>query len=246
MVYDNDEESYIAAIDGATGQTRWKSPRDEKSTWASPFVWEHDGKSEIVTAGKNENRSYSKDGELLWHFNGRMSVLTIPSPFVADGLLYITSGYFQDNNRPVFAIKPGAKGDLTLGDGQTSNESIVWSLEKMGPYNPTPIVYRGLYYTLLDRGMLTCHDAKTGELVYDRTRFPQGASFTSSPWAYNGKVFFLSEDGETYVLPAGREFKIDHTNKLDDLCLATPSISQGRLLLRTASQLYCISNEAAK
>ena len=242
MVYDNQEESYIAAIDSATGQTRWKSPRDEKSTWATPLVWEHDGQTEIVAAGKKENRSYSPQGELLWHFNGRMSNLTIPSPFVVDGLLYITSGYFQDNQRPVFALRPGAKGDITLGDGEASNEFIQWSLEKMGPYNTSPIVYGGYYYTLLDRGMITCHDAKTGELVYDRTRFPQGASFTASPWAYNGKVFFLNENGDTYVMPLGREFKIERTNSLDELSIATPAISQGKLLLRTASQVYCISN----
>jgi outer membrane protein assembly factor BamB len=172
-----------------------------------------------------------------------MSVLTIPSPLVADGLLYITSGYFQDPKRPVFAIRPGASGDITLADGETANESIVWSLDKMGPYNPSPIVYSGLYYTLLDRGMLTCHDAKTGELVFDRTRFPQGATFTASPWAYNGKLFFLDENGTTYVMPVGREFNVERTNALDELTLASPAIVQGKLLLRTASQVYCVSNE---
>jgi len=243
MVYDNLEESYIAAIDGVSGQTRWKTIRDEKSTWATPFVWQHDGRTEIVATGKKENRSYSTDGEMLWHFNGHMSSLTIPSPFAVDGLLYITSGYFQDKNRPVFAVKPGAQGDITVGEGETSNEFVQWSLEKMGPYNTSPIVYRGLYYTLLDRGMMTCHDAKTGELIYDRTRFPQGASFTASPWAYNGKVFCLDENGNTYVLPAGREFKVDRTNSLDELCISTPAICQGKLLIRTASQVYCIGKD---
>ncbi len=243
MVYDNEEESYIAAVDSASGQTRWQALRDEKSIWATPLAWEHDGRTEIVATGKKENRSYSTDGELLWHFDGGMSVLTIPSPFVVDGLLYITSGYFQDSRRPVFALKPGAKGDITLVEGDTSNEFIQWSLQKMGPYNTSPIVYRGFYYTLLDQGMITCHDAKTGELVFDRTRFPQGRSFTASPWAYNGKVFFLAEDGDTHVMPVGREFKVERTNSLDELCIATPAISQGKLLIRTGSQVYCISNK---
>jgi outer membrane protein assembly factor BamB len=244
MVYDNDEESYIAALDSASGQVRWKQPRNETSTWATPFVWRHAGRTEIVTAGREENRSYSLNGELLWHFNGRMSVLTIPSPFEADGLVYITSGYFQDTKRPVFALAPGASGDITLAEGQTSNEHIRWSLDKMGPYNPSPIVYRGLYYTLLDRGMITCHDAKTGELVYDRTRFPQGATFTASPWAYNGKLFCLDENGTTYVMPAGREFTVERSNALDELCLATPAVSQSKLLVRTAGRVYCISGQA--
>ena len=241
MVYDNQEASYIAAVDAATGKTRWKVKREEKSTWATPLVWQHNNRTEIVTAGKNENRSYGTDGSLLWHFDGRMSVLTIPSPFTVDGMLYMTSGYFQDNKRPVFALKPGGKGDISLDDDKQSNQSIVWSLQKMGPYNTSPIVYGGLYYTLLDRGMITCHNAITGELVYNRKRFPRGASFTASPWAYNGKVFFLDEDGSTFVMPVGREFKIERVNKLDELCIATPAIAQGKLLLRTASQVYCVT-----
>lgn len=240
-VYDNIEDSYIAALEGATGKLRWKTSREERSTWGTPLAWRHDGMTEIVTTGRQENRSYTTDGSLLWNFDGHMSSLTIPSPFVVDGLLYITSGYVGDKNRPVYAVKPGATGNITLGEGETANQFIQWSLEKMGPYNTSPIVYRGLYYTLLDQGMLTCHDAATGELVFNRSRFPQGASFTASPWAYNGNIFFLSESGETYVMPAGREFKIDHTNALDELCIATPSIAQGNLLVRTAEHVYRIS-----
>lgn len=250
--YDNQESSYIIALDSKTGDERWQTDREEKSTWGTPFVWKHAGRTEIVQTGKKENRSYSLDGELLWHFNGKMSVLTIPSPFVVGDTLYITSGYFQDNKRPVYAIKPGAKGDITLGDGETSNEFIRWSLEKMGPYNTTPIVYKNRYYTLLDRGMLTCHDATTGEILFDRTRFPHGASFTASPWAYNGKVFFLSEDGRTFVITPGEEtgseggrkrLKVVQTNDVDELCIATPSAAQGKLFLRTASKVYCISKQ---
>ncbi|MCA9231243.1 MAG: PQQ-binding-like beta-propeller repeat protein [Planctomycetales bacterium] len=244
MVYDNQEESYIAALDCASGNERWRVARDNLSSWATPLVWKYDDQTEIVVPGVVENRSYGIDGSLLWHFNGQMSSLVIPSPFAVDGLLYITSGYFQDEKRPVFAIKPGARGDIGLEADASSNESIAWSLKKMGPYNTSPIVYGGYYYTLLDRGMITCHNAKTGELVYDRQRFPQGASFTASPWAYNGKVFFLDEDGETYVMPLGDEFKIDHVNSLDELCVATPSICQGKLLIRTAGQVYCISNQS--
>jgi outer membrane protein assembly factor BamB len=244
MVYDNEEESFVSAHDTTSGKIRWKVPRDEKSTWATPFVWKHSQGVEIVVCGKKENRAYSTSGDLLWHFDGKMSVLTIPSPFAANGLLYITSGYFQDNKRPVYAIRPGARGDISLREGETANDFISWSLQRMGPYNTSPIVYKGNYYTLLDRGMLTCHDALTGELVFNRTRFPQGGSFTASPWAYNGKLFFLDEGGTTHVMPAGGEFLIESTNKLDELCIATPAISQGKLLLRTASSVYCISKNS--
>jgi hypothetical protein len=124
FVYDNLEDSYIAALDRKSGEPRWRVARDEKKSWATPFVWEHDGTTEIVTAGEKENRAYSPEGKLLWHFNGRMSVLTIPSPFAVDNLLYITSGYFQDTKRPVFALRGGASGDITLGEGETSNQAI--------------------------------------------------------------------------------------------------------------------------
>lgn len=241
MVYDNEAESYLAAYDGKTGDLNWKVPRDEPSTWATPYVWKHGSRTEIVVPGKKRIRSYTTKGELLWHMDGKMSFLTIPSPFVVNDLLYVTSGYFQDQNRPVFAIRPDATGDLTLDEEQSSSEFIAWSLEKMGPYNTSPIVYGGLYYTLLDRGMMTCHNAETGELVYDRTRFPQRASFTASPWAYNGKVFCLDEDGNTYVIPKGSEFEVEKVNTLDELCVATPSIARGNLLIRTATSVYCIT-----
>ena len=241
MVYDNQEESYVAAFDAQTGDPRWRTARDELSTWATPFIWKNESRTEIVICGKRRNRSYDLSGNELWSFDGEMSNLVIPSPFAAHGLLYITSGYVGDPHRPVFAIKPGASGDITLGEDETSNEFIAWYQPKAGPYNPSPIVYGDYYYTLFDRGFLTCHDAHTGEEVYGKHRLAGGATFTASPWAYNGKLFFLSEDGDTYVALAGPEFKLLQTNRLEELCLATPAISQGNLLIRTASKLYCIS-----
>ena len=211
------------------------------SSWATPVVWENALRSEIITPGKRKNRSYDLNGKLLWEMDGRMSNLVIPSPFAAFGMIYITSGYIGDKHRPVYAIKPGASGDITPPEGQPS-EFIKWYLPTGGPYNPSPIIYGDYYYTLYDRGYLTCHNARTGQEVYGKTRFTPRASFTSSPWAYNGKLFFLSEDGLTYVVEAGPEFKQLHTNSLDELCLASPAACQGKLLIRTASRLYCFSN----
>ena len=243
VVYDNSEASYIAAYDTKTGKERWKKDRDEKSTWATPFVWTNDLRTEVVVAGRKRIRSYALDGNLLWNMDGRMSVLTIPSPFAANGMVYITSGYFQDRKRPVWVIKPGASGDITIEEGETQSKHVQWHHPTLGPFNTSPIVYGDYYYTLLDQGMMTCHLAMTGEAVYDRTRFPEFSSFTASPWAYNGKIFCLSEDGKTYVVKAGPQFEILHTNDLDELSIATPAVVQGKLLIRTASKIYCISKQ---
>ena len=246
VLYDNQEGSYLAAFDAETGKQRWRVERDEKSTWATPFIWQNKQRTEIVTCGKRKNRSYDLSGKLLWEFDGRMSNLVIPSPFAANEMLYIASGYVGDSQRPTYAIKPGASGDVSLKDGQTSNEFIAWFQPKNWPYNPSPIVYGDYYYTLFDFGFLTCHDARTGKEIYGKQRFPSGASFTASPWAYNGQLFFLSEDGKTFVVKAGPKFELVQTNDLDELCLATPAVSQGHLLIRTASKLYCLTNDVNK
>lgn len=243
-VYDNQEASEIVALDAASGQVAWRVPRDEPSTWATPLVWRTDDRVEIVVPGKKRIRSYGLDGTLIWEMDGRMSNLVIPSPLAAEGLLYIASGYVGDMNRPAWAIRPGAVGDITLAEGETSNKFVQWFQPKGGPYNPSPLVYRGIYYLLLDRGMMSAYDARTGELLYDRVRFPRGASFTASPWACNGRVFCLDERGTTHVLAAGREFRPLHANELDaETCLATPAVADGRLLLRTAGRLLCIGTE---
>ena len=246
VVYDNMEDRYIAAFDRATGEQRWRTARParkaraRRSTWATPFVWKNGRRTEIVTSDYQAVRSYDLGGNVLWKLEGPTSNLVIPSPFAAHGLLYVTSGYVGDRERPVYAIRPGAEGETSVAENPVEHPQVAWFQPQAGPYNTSPIVYGDYYYTLLDRGFMSCHDARTGEEVYGKTRFPEGASFTSSPWAYNGKVFCLSEDGDTYVVAAGSEFKVLHTNRLDELCLASPAMADGKLLLRTASRLYCI------
>lgn len=242
IVNDNDEESSLTALEAATGQVIWRVARDEGSNWATPFIWEHEGRTEIVTPGTNNVRSYDLDGKLLWELGG-MSSIAIPTPFAAHGLLYVTSGYVGDETRPVFAIRPGAEGDISLKDGETSNEAIAWSLPQGGPYNPSPVVYGDLYYTLYDRGFLTCHDAKTGQEVYGKQRLDRETqAFTASPWAYNGKVFCLSEDGDCFVVEAGADYRLLGKNSLGEFTMATPAIAQSGLVVRTAEAVYRIES----
>lgn len=240
FVNDNDDKSYLMAVDKKTGATIWKVERDEKSNWATPYVWETAKRTEIITPGTEKTRSYDLDGKLLWEFKG-MSSIVIPTPFSKFGLLYLASGYVGDPNRPVYVVKPGASGDITMPKGQTSSEHVAWYLPQAGPYNPTPLIYGDNYYTLFDRGFMTCHDARTGKEIYGKQRIDQATTaFTSSPWAYNGKLFALSEDGDTFVMQAGPDFKVLRKNSLDEMAMATPAIANGSLYIRTAGHLYCI------
>jgi outer membrane protein assembly factor BamB len=246
IVNDNDEQSYIVALDAATGDELWRVDRNEGTNWSTPYVWENELRTEIVTTGTDKVRSYDLDGNLLWELTG-LSSITIPTPFSKFGLLYVTSGYIGDQHRPVYAIRLGASGNITLGDGETSNEHIAWYLPKGGPYNPSPILYNDYYYTLHDRGFFTAHDARTGEEVYGRQRVRRsGAAFTSSPWAYNGKIFALSEAGDTYVIKAGPEFEVLAVNPLDEFTMATPAIARGSLVIRTLSRLYRIGGDSTE
>jgi hypothetical protein len=244
IVNDNEEQSYIVALDKLTGKEIWRADRDEPTTWSTPYIWKNAKRTEIITAGRKKVRSYDLDGTLLWEISG-MSALTIPTPFSEAGLLYVTSGFHVTKERPIYAIRPGASGDITLEPGKTSNEFIAWSIPQGGPYHPSPVLYDGRYYTLFDRGFLTCHDAVSGEEIYGKQRIAvDSGNFTSSPWAYNGKLFCLSENGDTYVIQAGTQFKLLGKNSLGEMSMATPAIADGSLVLRTYSNLYRIGRRS--
>ena len=241
VVNDNMTRSAIHVFDAKTGKELWKAPREERGNWSTPFVWENERRVEIVTAGTGRIRSYDLDGQLLWEVNG-MSELTIPTPFSSHGLLYVGSGYPASPLRPVYAIRPGASGDISLTGDQSANDFIAWRQPLLGTYNTSALVYGDYYYTLLDRGFLLCHDARTGRQIYGRQRISSDSSaFTSSPWAYNGKLFLLSEDGDTFVVQAGSEYKLLGRNSLNDMTLASPAVVRGSLILRTQSKLYRIA-----
>ena len=241
IVNDNDEKSFAVALHAKTGRQLWRVERDEKSNWATPYIWQNEQHAELITCGTKRVRSYDLDGKLLWELGG-MSTIVIPTPFSKFGLLYVCSGYVGDKTRPVFAIKPGASGDISLKPGETNNAFIAWSQPTAAPYNPSPLIYGDQFYVLFDFGFLACHDARTGRQIYDKQRIrPEGnTAFTASPWAANGKVFALSEDGDTYVFAAGPEYKLLHKNSLDEMCMATPAIAGDRLLIRTLTKLYCL------
>ena len=241
IVNDNTTGSFLAAFDADTGEEIWRVSRDETENWSTPFVWVNHIRTEIVTTGRQKIRSYDVDGELLWELGG-MTVNVVPTPFAVNGLLYLSSGYPGGYPRPVYAVTPGASGDISLGEDETGNDFIAWYQPLLGTYSTSALVYGNYYYTLLDRGFLLCHDARTGEQIYGRQRIAPGHGFTASPWGYNGNVFVLSEDGDTYVIRAGGTFEILRTNSLDEMSLATPAIARGSLFIRTQSKLYRLTD----
>jgi outer membrane protein assembly factor BamB len=243
LVDDNEADSSLRALDKRTGREAWRIARDEKSNWSTPFIWQNNLRTEIVTPGSGKVRAYDLDGRELWSLRG-MSGITIATPFAGEELLYVSSGYVGSRQRPLYAIRPGARGDISLAPDQTSNQHIAWCHWLAAPYNPSTLLYRDKLYVLLDRGMLSAYDATTGRIFFERERIPQGGGFTASPWAANGKIYCLNEDGVTFVFRAGKKFELLHVNRLadDDMGMATPAIAGHRLLLRTSARLYCIAD----
>jgi outer membrane protein assembly factor BamB len=243
IVNDNEKQQFIAAFDKQTGKPVWRTDRDiggenqppRRSGWATPYIWRHALRTEIVTVGPGEVVSYDPTGKELWRMSG-MSATPIPTPFAYDGLLYIDGG----RGALLVAVRPGAKGDISLGKGQTSNEYVAWSQPRAGTYLPTPVAYEGAVYSLTETGILTRFDAKTGKVTYKTRIDPAATAFTTSPWAYNGKLFCLSEEGQTFVIATGGQFKLMGVNELDDMALASPALVGERLLIRTEHRLYSI------
>ncbi len=240
IVNDNEKQQYIAAFDKQTGKLVWRTPREigpkgRRSAWVTPFVWRHALRTEIVAVGPEVVVSYDLAGKELWRMAG-MSAAPIPMPFAYDGLLYLDAG----RGGSLFALRPGAMGDISLGKEESSNAYVAWSQPRAGTYLPSPVAYEGGVYTLTETGILSRFEAKTGKLTYKTRIDPAATAFTTSPWAYNGKLFCLSEEGQTFVMAAGEEFKLLHVNTLDEMAQASPAIVGERLLIRTESKLYSI------
>jgi outer membrane protein assembly factor BamB len=243
IVSDNEKQQYIAAFDKQTGKEVWRTNRDiggkgqpvMRSGWATPFVWRHALRTEIVTVGPGEAISYDLAGKELWRLSG-MAATPIPTPFAYDGLLYLDGG----RGKALFALRPGAAGDISLGKDESSNEYVAWSQARGGTYLPSPVAYEGAVYALTETGILSRFDAKTGKQTYKTRIDPAATAFTTSPWAYNGKLFCLSEEGQTFVIAAGEQFRLLHVNELDEMAQASPAIVGERLLVRTETRLYSI------
>jgi len=246
LVQDSQEQSFLTAVDAKTGEELWRRPRQlsnamMKSSWATPFVWEHAQRTEIVTIGQGFVISYDTDGQELWRL-GRVSHSS-PSPLSIGGLLYLGTGAQNgDARRPFFAIKPGASGDITLAGDATSNAFVAWMHPRASGYTPSPLIHDGRIYLVHDTGILTVLRAESGEEIYKARLGGIGHTFSASPIAAGNRIYFVDEEGVTIVLEAGDEYKEVAKNDLGELMLASPAVQGHAMFLRTETKLYRIEN----
>ncbi|MEM9598879.1 MAG: PQQ-binding-like beta-propeller repeat protein [Acidobacteriota bacterium] len=228
--------SYLAAFDLETGDERWRTGRDEVSTWATPLVVEVGDRAELVTNGTTVRGYDPKTGEELWTL-GPNSEIVIATPIFAHGLIFVTAGY--PPVRTIYAIRPGQKGDLTLPEGERSSDAIAWSHHRGGGYMPTPIIVGDLLYLPHHNGRLVAYDAHTGAPVF-RARFSRRGTLTGSPVAADGRLYFTTEEGLVYVVQAGSTYRELGIHDMGEPLMTTPAISDGAIYLRGQRHLWAL------
>ncbi len=224
-------QSYMLAIDRATGKNAWKTDRSEHIAWSSPLVLEVDGAPQLVMSATFQVKGYdARTGRQIWAAGG-LTRECIPTPVAADGLIFAVSGPKGET----LALRAGGRGDIT-------ESHVVWRSTRAAPFVPSPLVVGGLYYVVDDRGIACCFDAQSGERVWQNRL---GGAFTASPVAAGRLLYFMDEEGTTTVLEAGRAFRVLSKNRLDEPVFASPAIARGDLFIRTDQHLFCIAGAAA-
>ena len=232
--WDHEGDSFIVALDALTGEEKWRQPRDEQTTWATPLITVYDGHAQVIANGANRVRSYDLDsGELIWECGGQVGN-PIPTPVRFEDNVIVMTGF---RGNAIYSIPLSAKGDVTDSD------TITWHEGDAAPYVPSPLLYKGqLYFVKSNNGVLVSRDAKSGELIIDQTRLPGISSVYASPVAAADHIYLTSRDGATIVLKHGKSLEVIATNKLDDPIDASAAIVKDEIFLRSRSHLYCISN----
>jgi outer membrane protein assembly factor BamB len=237
---DQQKDSFVMALRLKDGSTAWRTSRDELPSWATPTVYTGAGprRAELVTNAPKFIRGYDPDtGKELWRL-GRSSNITAPTPVFDRDLIVVASG--RRPSAPIFVIKAGARGDITLPEGAAGGGHVVWTRERAGSYMPTPLIYRGHLYVLRNQGIFSCYDLRTGELEYEQ-RLPEvGSGFSASPVAADGKLYLSSEDGDIFVVRAGPQFEVIGRNGMGQPIMATPAISEGVLFVRGERDLFAV------
>jgi outer membrane protein assembly factor BamB len=233
LYQDHQGDSFVAAFDKQTGETKWWKDRNTRTGWGTPIVIRANGREELIVSSQHEVNAYDpENGDLLWIAKGNKFEV-IPTPTVGHGLVFCSSG----RAGPTLAIRPGGKGDVT-------ETHVVWQSPKGSPFVPSTIIVGDYLYMVNDMvSVVTSYEAKTGKLMFQgRLGDPQKEGFSVSPVTFDGKIFFTNDKGETFVLEAGPELKILHVNRLNARTLASPALVDGRWYFRTESELICIGS----
>jgi outer membrane protein assembly factor BamB len=238
-----DDPSYILRIDKATGKTVWRVERPTKARFESPDAYttpallRHAGSTEVVITGGDVVTGHDMaTGKELWRADGLNprddgSYRIVASTVVHGDLIFAPS-----RERPLLALKPGGRGDVT-------SSHVLWSFNN-GPDVPTPVTDGTYFYSVNDRGIMYCLDAKTGKTVYGPQRL-RNATYSGSAVLADGRIYITDEDGVTTVLKAGPTFEVLAENDLADYTLSSPAVSEGQIFIRTASFVYAIGQRAA-
>jgi len=233
--------SFLAMFDAKDGREVWRVERADVPTWSTPTIHRVNGRTQILVNGMRHVGAYDfETGKEIWKLSGGGDI-PVPTPVVSDGLVYITNAHGSES--PVYAIKETATGDVSLKKDTTSNDAVVWSAPRSGGYMCTPLVYRGLVYIVRYNGVLNVFDAKTGEKKYETRLAGATSAFTASPVANDGRVFIASEDGQVFVIAAGPKYEVIAMNEMATPVLATPALTEGRLILRTQDQVMAIGTK---
>jgi len=228
---ENGASSFIVALDKKTGKEVWKTPRKVQVSWSTPILVRGATRTELITSGTEFVISYDPaTGKELWRHKGVESN-AIPSPVANSEMVFLSAGFPA---KIAMAIRLGGSGDLT------GTPNVLWTYAKGTAYVPSPILYGDYLYLTTDRGVLTCIDAKTGEVKYEGGRIPIPATFTASPVAFDGKILMTSEDGDTFIVKSGPKHEILGTNSVGEPVYASPAIADGRIFIRGEKNLYCI------
>jgi outer membrane protein assembly factor BamB len=232
MNWDQEAGSFVIALDARSGKTRWKVDRDEPTSWATPVVVDHQGRTQVIISATNRVRSYDlANGKVIWECGGQ-TLNVIPSPIVRDGVVYCMSGY---KGAAAFALPLDATGDIT------NRKKELWHHDRGTPYVPSPVLTGNrLYFTALNDPLLTCLDVRTGKPIIDRQRLPNMKSIYASPVAAAGRVYFVDRDGTTVVLKESDTLEVLAVNRLDDPIDASPAVVGKQLFLRGEKFLYCL------
>lgn len=235
---DQQKGSFVTALRLKDGSTDWRAERDELPSWATPTVYTAGSRPELVTNAPKFIRGYDPlTGKELWRL-GRSSNITAPTPIFEKDLIVVASG--RRPTAPVFVVKAGARGDITLPEKATSGGAVLWTREGAGSYMPTPVIHDGRLYVLKNQGILTCWDLRTGDKLYEERLPGVTSGFSASPVVADGKLYLSSEDGDVHVVRAGPKFEVIATNPMGQPLMATPAIAGGLLLVRGERDLFAI------